>query len=132
MSPLTDFDANDIAAALTDCDVPLSEREVAGILNGFGVGGRVPAGLVLQKIAELRRWMTDRWPSGVPLAEIPVESILPNGQILSGRIDLLLQLPNGWILIDHKSNPQGSDQWEKLAQRYAGQMSAYADAITRG
>lgn len=52
-------------------------------------------------------------------------------QIINGRIDLLLELPEGWILLDHKSNPQSADQWEKIAEEHAGQLAAYKDAIVR-
>lgn len=57
---------------------------------------------------------------------------LPNGQILQGRIDLLLKVNGGWILIDHKSNPGGSDRWDAVAQEFAGQLAAYKAAIERG
>jgi ATP-dependent exoDNAse (exonuclease V) beta subunit len=49
------------------------------------------------------------------LVEIPVSQLLSNGQIMIGRIDLLLKAENGWILIDYKSGAQNSSQWDILA-----------------
>ena len=56
---------------------------------------------------------------------------LPNGQVVKGQIDLLLDSPAGWILIDHKANPRGGDAWEEVARRYSGQLKLYKDAIER-
>jgi len=36
---------------------------------------------------------------------------------------------DGWILIDHKSNPGGSDRWESVANENAGQLAAYRNAV---
>lgn len=40
-------------------------------------------------------------------------------------------MAEGWVLIDHKANPQGADQWERIAEEYAGQLAAYKGAIER-
>jgi ATP-dependent helicase/nuclease subunit A len=50
---------------------------------------------------------------------------LPNGQVVKGQVDLLLDAPAGWILIDHKANPRGGDAWEEVARRYSGQLKLY-------
>ena len=67
----------------------------------------------------------------MPRAEIVVQSITDSGQTLNGRIDLLLELPEGWILFDHKANPQGRSEWQSIASKHAGQLAAYATAIVR-
>jgi ATP-dependent exoDNAse (exonuclease V) beta subunit len=54
---------------------------------------------------------------------------LPTGQVLNGRIDLLLETEGGWVLIDHKSNPGAAEHWEQLAIDYGAQLSAYAHAL---
>jgi len=51
--------------------------------------------------------------------------------LLQGRIDFLLKVNGGWILIDHKSSPGGADRWDAIAQEYAGQLAAYKEAIER-
>ena len=58
-----------------------------------------------------------------------MEAVLDSGQILVGRIDLLLETDAGWILIDHKSSPQGSSHWPELAAEHGGQLDAYAKAV---
>ena len=50
---------------------------------------------------------------------------------MQGRIDLLLETAQGWILLDHKSNPQSLDHWDAIAVNYSGQMHAYGKAIEK-
>ncbi len=118
-----------IAAALTDPKAPLIQAEVGEILAGHGVGDVVTAKSVLEQINALDNWMAQRWPEARRHAEIPVEAILDNGQVMQGRIDLLLETPDGWILLDHKSNPQGPEKWEGIAHDYSGQLAAYSNAV---
>jgi len=107
----------------------LREDEVAEILGNFDVRTFISAAGVAKQISALCAWLHTKWPGHQPLAEVPVKAVLGNGQVLQGRIDLLLDTPAGYILIDHKSSPMGFDQWEKLAESYAGQLDAYAGAI---
>jgi len=118
-----------IAAAMTDPAAALNEQEASRMLAGHGVGNVVTAKSVLHQINALEAWISQRWPEAKRHAEIPVEARLKNGQILHGRIDLLLEVAQGWILFDHKSNPQGPEQWPKIAQAHAGQLFAYGNAI---
>jgi len=118
-----------IAASLTDPAAPLAVPEVASLLGAFGVGDGLSADAVVRQIAALRGWLDGRWPGAKAYAEVPVEAVLPNGQILAGRVDLLLRVEQGWLLFDHKANPQGADHWDEVALTHAGQLRAYADAI---
>ncbi len=120
-----------IAASFVDPQAPLSLTEVNDILAGLGVGDRVSSNAIFGQINALHQWVVARWPDSKAHTEIPVESMLDTGQIMQGRIDLLLAIDQGWVLIDHKSNPQGADQWESLAKASAGQMAEYKSAIER-
>ncbi|NNM62289.1 MAG: hypothetical protein HKM03_08980 [Steroidobacteraceae bacterium] len=48
---------------------------------------------------------------------------------MKGRMDLLLQTAEGWVLFDHKASAAGSAQWGALATSYGGQLAAYGEAI---
>jgi len=84
---------------------------------------------VLQQLKAFQSWLSSRWPDARPHAEIPLQSILPNGQVLNGRIDLLLETANGWVLFDHKSSQLAMDQWGKLANEYCAQLELYAQGV---
>ncbi len=120
-----------IATAFTDPDVPLDDARAARILAAFQLEGAIePSGLVRQ-IGALDRWISSRWPDSRRHAEIPIESVLPNGQVMHGRIDLLLDTVDGWVLLDHKANPAPRDRWDQVAAEHGGQLFVYADALTR-
>lgn len=78
----------------------------------MGVQGSLKAEELSDQIVALKSWINKRWSDAIPYAEIPTEIKMPNGQVLQGRIDLLLKVNEGWILIDHKSNLVGSDRWD--------------------
>ena len=118
-----------IGAAFTDANAPLSEMEVDGILQRMGVINALDSRELLEQIAAFKAWIRSQWPQAIAYAEMPVQMKMPNGQILQGRIDLLLKINNGWILIDHKSNPGGSNRWEAVAQENFGQLAAYKSAV---
>lgn len=118
-----------ICLSFTDRHVPLSEVEVENILNSFDVAAHLSPVDVLRQVSALHEWIASRWPDARPHAEIAVQSILPSGQVLNGRIDLLLETKAGWILIDHKSSQLAPDHWDKLATEYGAQMAAYAKAV---
>ena len=120
-----------IAAALTDAGAPQSLEEIGEILVGHGVGDVVTAQSVQRQIDALINWMAQRWPTARRHAEIPVEAMLDNGQVMQGRIDLLLETPDGWILLDHKSNPQGPEKWPEIAHEHSGQLMTYGNAVTQ-
>jgi ATP-dependent exoDNAse (exonuclease V) beta subunit len=118
-----------IGASFTDPDVPLTVEEIEAVLQRMRAANVVQPQELIGQINAFSSWIKARWPEAVPYAEIPTEMRMPNGQVLQGRIDMLLKVNGGWILIDHKSNPGGSDRWEAIAQEYAGQLSAYKDAV---
>jgi ATP-dependent exoDNAse (exonuclease V) beta subunit len=84
---------------------------------------------LLRQIGAVRRWLQERWPDAAHFVEIPVTHVSGKGQLMSGRIDLLLKTQSGWILIDYKSGAQNSSQWNILAATYGGQLAAYSAAI---
>jgi ATP-dependent helicase/nuclease subunit A len=118
-----------IAADLVAGEEGLPSGEVGAILGRFGMAEVVEARAVQGQIRAIRAWIKGRWAEGVPWVEVPVMQVLPNGQRIAGQIDLLLRLPRGWILLDHKSTPQGQDQWAELAAKHGGQLAAYRETV---
>lgn len=118
-----------ISATVTDPSAPITSKEIAAMMYRMGEGNSVVADELFSQIMAFIRWYQQRWPDAVPYAEIPVDMPMQNGQFLQGRIDLLLKVKGGWILFDHKSNPQGANAWESLAKENYGQLLAYKDAV---
>lgn len=120
-----------LALSFTDRGVPLTEDDVHRLLEGFAVAESLAAAAVLRQIEAFHAWLEARWPGARAHAEIPVQQRLQNGQLLNGRIDLLLETDAGWVLIDHKSSQRAPDHWEVLATEHAPQLSCYAAALER-
>ncbi|MFZ4478881.1 MAG: UvrD-helicase domain-containing protein [Rhodoferax sp.] len=120
-----------VAMSCTDLSQAVTVSEVERLLASFGVSDCISGAGVLRQVKALHDWIQARWPNASISAEYPVQSILESGQVLSGRLDLLLQTTNGWILIDHKSTQLAPDHWEQLASEYGAQLGAYAKAIEK-
>lgn len=118
-----------LAASFTDPACPITESEVGDILTGFKVGDAVLASAVLGQIHAFHAWIKQRWPNYTPMAEAFATQRMENGQLLNGRIDLLLDTPEGYVLIDHKSAPLAMDKWDGLVEEYGGQLAAYVQAV---
>lgn len=118
-----------MAASFTDQGQWLSEESVEGVLQGFHVRGHIDARALHQQILAFHDWIRKRWPGCTARAEVPVKARLPNGQVLNGRIDLLLETDRGFVLIDHKSSPYAVSQWGELVSEYKPQLDAYAKGI---
>lgn len=120
-----------MATGFTDPNAIFDETRAARILNGFGLARAIAPTELVRQIRAIETWVTARWPDCRRHAEMPIESILANGQILQGRIDLLLEVPDGWVVLDYKANPAPRDRWSEVAAEHSGQLTHYADAMER-
>jgi ATP-dependent exoDNAse (exonuclease V) beta subunit len=120
-----------IALASSDRRVPVTEEDIASILSGFSVAEYLSPSAVLRQIETFHEWVQTRWPGARLYPEIAVQSVIESGQVLNGRVDLLVETAAGWILIDHKSSQLVPDHWGQLAEAYGAQISAYSDAVER-
>jgi ATP-dependent exoDNAse (exonuclease V) beta subunit len=120
-----------LAAYLISDKESFDETRVKAILDRMGAQKAVSPDNLLRQLAAVRLWLTTRWPKARVFVEVPVTQTLDAGQIMNGRIDLLLQTDQGWILLDHKSSPQNSTQWANLAASHGGQLAAYSAAIEK-
>ena len=98
------------------------------IRNWAGEGAMAPADAV-ECARRLRKHLSARFDTNHMLVEYPVEFVQDNGQVLLGRIDLLLEADVGWLVIDHKSSPRPRSEWTDEALEYSGQLAAYAGAL---
>jgi ATP-dependent exoDNAse (exonuclease V) beta subunit len=115
-----------LAIALTH---PVVERSVIAAVLAQYPTVVLDADEVLDRARELARWINDTYPGATLHCEWPFSRPLPTGQWQVGQIDLVLELPTGWVVIDHKSNPQPRSEWLPLAATHSGQLAVYADAL---
>lgn len=99
------------------------------MLRRWGVPQVAPADLVT--IADrLHAFVGARFGGATALREWSVHA--EDGlQVLTGRLDLLVDLGDGYAIIDHKSFPGSVALDEERLRAFAGQVSVYARAIER-
>lgn len=72
-------------------------------------------------------------PAGALMAhfivEIPVQKVTGDGQIVMGRMDLLINTAESWVLVDHKSAAGIREYSEAKLVEYVGQLSTYRGAL---
>lgn len=102
------------------------------LLAGAGLDASFTAESLLSAGDSLRAFVANRWPGAIWQREVPVSAALDSGHGLrriEGTIDLLLQTPAGFVIIDHKSFPGSAAQWAAKALEYAPQLTTYAMTI---
>jgi ATP-dependent helicase/nuclease subunit A len=67
-------------------------------------------------------------PGGTWRREWPVIQV-SGGQVLSGRLDLVVEEPGSLSIYDHKSFPGGHECWPDEVASHAPQIQAYATAL---
>lgn len=106
-----------------------STEDVERILTNWGLARCVDARAVCAQIASFQEWLNKRWPGHPVYVEVPVESAGPNGTRIRGQLDLIVEMPEGWVLIDHKSNPGGATRDDDLVAEYGPQLLSYEHTL---
>ena len=93
------------------------------------VQGAVRAEVLVAAADTLRAWAIARWPAAVWHREWPVRRRMEDGAELAGYADLVLMTEQGFALVDYKCLAGSVEDAVKSAGGYAGQLTAYAEAV---
>ncbi|WP_024693474.1 UvrD-helicase domain-containing protein [Pseudomonas syringae] len=107
----------------------ISAPDVERILMTWAVAHSVDKEAVCAQARAFQVWVAKRWPDCPVYVEVPIEANGPNDTRIRGRIDFLVELPDSWILMDHKSNPGGSARDEDLVAEHGPQLESYGYAL---
>lgn len=83
---------------------------------------------VVQASDRLLSFLADRYAQHHRLREWPVHGRL-GSQRVEGRIDLLVETAEGFVVIDHKTFPGPHEHWVKKAYSHRPQLALYADLV---
>ena len=83
---------------------------------------------------QLHSWLTEKFGAASNIYHERPFTLLKDGNVYNGSIDLVWQTADGDVLIDFKTCPLGykyilDEQSEHYAGWYAGQLDAYTDAL---
>lgn len=101
----------------------LAER----LLNGYGVRHLMQPGDLVTAGDRLWAHVWTRWPSAKLRREAPVAQRLPEGTLVRGIIDLVVEHAGGYAIIDHKTYAGVVPR--EISPSFAGQLRAYARAL---
>ena len=115
-----------LALVLSKPDI--DDAILKNILNAQ-IPGKLQSDQIIKRGRELKDWIDTNYPKALFHTEMPIRQQLSDGSLRQGAIDLVIETPDSWVIIDHKSNPQPKDKWAEIALDYSGQLSAYKDAL---
>lgn len=119
-----------IAAQLSSRGTGLNVGDTASILARLGLGEVVDPAALHRQIVAVSAWVRGRWPGCKPIVEIAVQQVTAEGQVVGGRMDLLLQTQEGWILIDYKSAASHAVVTGDKLGHYGAQLALYSSAVS--
>lgn len=102
---------------------------VSRLLNNWGVEKAIDSKDIVNAEEKLMAFIDTTYSDAKIYREWPVSLINEQSQQIQGWIDMLIELPDGYVIIDHKSYP-GTDAEEHVKQ-YAPQLAAYREAIMK-
>jgi ATP-dependent exoDNAse (exonuclease V) beta subunit len=108
---------------------PQDSQWVKELLERYDLVGVLEPVALLAHGRAFQKWLIVDLGATAIYPEWPIRSILSNGQVLNGWIDLLIDTPAGWVIIDHKSFPGAQSEWDAHALGYSGQLACYRDAM---
>ncbi len=113
---------------------PARRSELAHrLLLAHGALGQLAPGTLLDMADALRAFLDARFPGARWFREWPVRARLggPPPRLLVGEVDLFLELPDGFVLLDHKSFPGAEGERDRrLVEDWAPQLAWYAGALS--
>lgn len=111
--------------------VPDRVTRARRLLEAHGLADNLDAADVLAAVDRFKATVTARFQPSSILTEVPFTSVNADGQQLMGFMDLVLETVDGWVVIDHKTFPGPRSKWNEEALSYSGQLTAYAEALTK-
>lgn len=114
-------------------DLPDAERVAMArtLLASFSVQGALRAEDLADAGALLRGWIHRCWPEATLRREWPLQGRMADGSELHGFADVVLEVPDGLVLLDHKCLGGTLGEALESARGYGGQIAAYVDVLQR-
>ncbi|WP_255770950.1 UvrD-helicase domain-containing protein [Pseudarthrobacter sulfonivorans] len=107
---------------------PAERRDLAErIVKRWQVEGTVDPSLLITSGDRFEAYLDSEFPGWLRHREAAI-GWRPANQVMEGWIDLLLEGPEGFVLVDHKTYP-GNNPGGHVREKYLGQMAAYRSAV---
>ena len=111
------------------------EEYYLNLIESYGLNNYLnDVGAIRTAWESLVDWLKEEFGEAMEVYHERPFTLLRNGQVLTGSIDLVWKTSEGDVLIDYKTCPMGrdailNDESEHFVGWYAGQLNAYTDAL---
>jgi ATP-dependent helicase/nuclease subunit A len=103
---------------------------LSGILDRHGIGGRMDGDAMLRNLDAFHRLMGERYEVVRTMTEWPIQMKCADQRVI-GVVDMILETPAGWVVIDLKSFPGPQKEWSLKACSFVPQLKAYSEALEK-
>lgn len=118
--------------SLGSFDSEHKEKVAERCLSSFSVSGLLVPTNIVSSGDRFCAWVDAEFPGARWFTEVPVTVSRADGGHWNGAIDLLLELPDGQlVVIDHKSAPIRREHCSAKAATFSPQLHAYRDMMIR-
>ena len=117
-----------LAADRESFDEPRRFQLATDVLQRWELVG-TPAVSLLEMSDRLRAWLRKRWTAATMHREVPLAMCRADGTVVSGIADLVVETPQGWVVVDHKTYVGSEAELQAYAVGVVGQLSAYAEIL---
>ncbi|HEY8384233.1 MAG TPA: UvrD-helicase domain-containing protein [Microvirga sp.] len=98
------------------------------VLRRWGMEAHLGPASLVEASDRLRSYLAVRFPAARLRHEVPVNAVVGK-QVIVGRVDLLVEWGDGFVVVDHKSFPGREEIWGAKAASYGPQLALYAQAV---
>ena len=102
---------------------------VKRLFEAWSVTGAVAVDDVVAMADCFWKWVDKLWPGAVYHREWPLTMQAEDGGRWVGTADLVIEMGEGLVLIDHKTFPGSSSQAKEISEGYWGQLDAYRSML---
>jgi len=99
-----------------------------GLLKRWGVDKALKQSDLLEISDRLIKWVASKWPGVKWHREQPIYQRLDSGSVSYGVSDLIIEVPEGLAIIDHKAYPGKPEEAKELVLGFAEQIFFYKNA----
>lgn len=112
-------------------DAGSRSAKASRLLSAHGVSVALDPGTLLEASDSLRSFLDGRFPGAAWFHEWPVRArtTAKHPRLVVGEVDLILELPGGLVLVDHKSFPGGQAERDERLPTWAQQLGWYAQVL---
>jgi ATP-dependent helicase/nuclease subunit A len=107
---------------------PNEEKQLIRLLRAYNLEGKIDSKKLLENISNFYSKINASFQPLQILTEYPIQ-LQMGEQLLTGTIDMILEIDGGWIVIDHKTFSGDRSEWGKQAEKYSSQLTTYSSAI---